>query len=367
MIPVKKYIKVLSGISLCLIMSVATAISDPVVTGVNGTVSNGQSITVNGSGFGSTGPTVVMFDDFEKGTTGSNIMLGSNSSQIGTWTGTGDSIPKYDATYKVSGSKAMMVNCQVSYAASFETNNLPSFNRAFLTYWVYMPTTSTFPTNTSGGDNWKIAWLYGSDVLTGDIMTFMRLGTGNFSMDCNGCIADQTYVNPAFDMAKGAWYRISTYIDASTYSSSDTRQLWVMSPGLSKPFTQHIYSRQQLFRSGQMMNNLSMNGYCRQTNAESKARFDDVYLAIGPNARARVEIGNASTYSACTNMTVVTPISWGSTSITGTVRQGGFTSGSRGYLYVTDSNGVVNSSGWPVTFGSSSSSGASPSAPYLLP
>jgi hypothetical protein len=365
MVHMGKSIKVLLFIVFCLAAAVSSSIAAPMITSVTGTISNGQTVTISGSGFGTDGPTVVLFDDFEKGPSGSNIMLGSNSAQIGHWDSVGDSIPKYDNTYKVSGNNAMMVNCQTSYAASFETNNLAAFNRAFLTYWVYMPASSTFPTN-ENGDNWKIAWLYGSDVLTGDIMTFMRLGTGNFSMDCNGCRASQVYVNPAFDMIKGHWYRVATYIDASTYSGADVRQLWVSSPVENKPITQHIYSNQQLFSAGQMMNNLSMNGYCRQTAAESRARFDDVYLAIGPNARARIEIGDSSTYGNCKNLTMVTPTVWNASSITGTVRQGSFASGAAVYLYVTDSNGNVNSAGYPITF-SGSGSNLAPAAPYLLP
>jgi hypothetical protein len=85
--------------------------------------------------------------------------------------------------------------------------------------------------------------------------------------------------------------------------------------------------------------------------------IDDVYIATGPNAAARVEIGNATTYTACTNLALITPDSWSSNLIIATVRQGRFASGSKVYLYVSDASGNVNSTGFPITLGTSSTGG----------
>ena len=81
------------------------------------------------------------------------------------------------------------------------------------------------------------------------------------------------------------------------------------------------------------------------------AYYDDVYVATGDGARARVEMGNASTYSASTNLALITPTAWGDTSITATVRQGQFDAEDSAYLYVVHADGTVNATGYPVTIG----------------
>jgi hypothetical protein len=93
------------------------------------------------------------------------------------------------------------------------------------------------------------------------------------------------------------------------------------------------------FRLGHMTNNFS---------ATAKAWFDDLYIAT---TRARVEIGNASTFSACTHREIQIPTSWSDGTISVTVNQGGFAANSSAYLFVVDSSGNI-SNGKQITFGS---------------
>ncbi len=86
--------------------------------------------------------------------------------------------------------------------------------------------------------------------------------------------------------------------------------------------------------------------------------YDDVYIDF---TQARVEIGNASTWSACTRREIQIPTTWTSNSITVNVNQGSFMNGSTAYLYVVDSNGNVNANGYPITIsGQSTSSDTTP-------
>jgi hypothetical protein len=75
--------------------------------------------------------------------------------------------------------------------------------------------------------------------------------------------------------------------------------------------------------------------------------YDEVYL---DDSWARVEIGNASTWSGCTHRETQIPSSWSSSSIAVTVNQGTFADSAGAYLYVTDDDGNVNSSGYSITF-----------------
>ena len=86
-----------------------------------------------------------------------------------------------------------------------------------------------------------------------------------------------------------------------------------------------------------------------QTTPNCVTSFDDVYIATGVNAQARVEIGNAATYAGSTQLTILTPTAWAATEITATVNEGNFDAFDSAYMYVTDSAGVV-SDGFPITF-----------------
>ena len=76
--------------------------------------------------------------------------------------------------------------------------------------------------------------------------------------------------------------------------------------------------------------------------------FDDIYYDY---TRARVELGNSPTFSACTHREIQIPINWSETSITVTVNKGSFSNGETAYLFVLDRDGNVNTNGYPVVIG----------------
>jgi len=90
-----------------------------------------------------------------------------------------------------------------------------------------------------------------------------------------------------------------------------------------------------------------------------KIYIDDVYI---DNTIARVEIGNASTWYACTKREVQIPTLWSDTgtSITITLNQGSFSNLNNAYLYVIDADGNVNENGYPLSDGGG---GATPPLP----
>lgn len=62
--------------------------------------------------------------------------------------------------------------------------------------------------------------------------------------------------------------------------------------------------------------------------------YNDVYIS---DTRARVEIGNASTWAGCTKREIQNPSAWSDTSITFTVNKGTLAAGTN-YLYTVDSS-----------------------------
>jgi hypothetical protein len=110
------------------------------------------------------------------------------------------------------------------------------------------------------------------------------------------------------------------------------------------------------------------NAYGRQT-PNCVTSFDDIYIATGPNAQARIEVGNASTYAKSTKLTILTPKSWSDGSISAQVNTGQFKTGEAAYLFVFKADGSV-SSGYPIKMGATASGSSStvvqpPPAPNL--
>ena len=63
---------------LIAILAACPAWAAPSISGVSGTASGGEAITISGSDFGN-GPSIVIFDDFEKG---ANILFVIRRSMI---------------------------------------------------------------------------------------------------------------------------------------------------------------------------------------------------------------------------------------------------------------------------------------------
>ncbi len=345
----------------------ASAYAQPNITSFSGSLTDGSTITINGNSFGVNGPNIVVFDNFESGTNGNDINSGAGSATIGKWDRIGQVAckPKYDNAFSVSGSKSfkadytIKTNTGTDAGCSAFIDNLNTAY-AFLSYWVYLPTTSAFPCYNGGICNWKPAWLYGTNTQDDDQVIPAGFGGTTESLAEWAIFGNDTYPYPwpwnyfTFSMNKGNWYRIWAYIHA-TNDATGTKELWLMSTNASIPVTKKLdYSNMQIFNDiDSQFETFSFSAWARWCNncTESAPRFDDVYLATGPTARARVEIGNTPTYNASTNLTIATVTSWSDASITATIRQGSFSNLNNAYLYVVDADGNVNENGYLLSDG----------------
>lgn len=335
----------------------------PDATGVSGTISDGQSITITGSGFGSTGPTVQFFDNFESGSNGARIEGIGDTPTVGSWrdvSGIGlSNYPSYSTNFYKSGSKAFRINFNEADDCGstnvWSAPNLSASSSFYVSFWMYVPAGQVIPGQTSCGPspNMKTWWLSTNDVFQNDYSTQIISDSpteidalcwvdGSQDRACGGWVS--------WTLNKGRWMRFENYLQGST--SSGAIQAWYTDSGTSR--------YQTVNQTGKTLDNgttgwgyLHFPGFGRK-DSNSNIYYDDIYVATGAGARARVEIGNASTYSSCTNLAVITPTSWSDTSITATVRQGSFANGSA-YLYVTDASGVTETNGLPITLGASSS------------
>lgn len=342
-----------------LIIAFSTQVfAAPDVKSVAGTLTSGSQINISGLGFGANGPNILIFDDFEGGTNGANIKIGAGSATIGDWTSVTyitPTPPKYSNAHSLSGSLAFRGDATASYGTTafkmgFTTSDI------FVSYWYYFPTTSDWPCLDGGNCNNKIVWVTGSGTTDDDRVIptnapANKTTNNSFYMFGNDS-SGETSLSPPLNMSKGKWYRFWSYLHG-TGDATGHEELWVASPSSEA----NIAAAARVNRTGQIWNStfdgfnrVMINGFNRPCNdcTESAPTFDDVYVAIGTGARARVEIGDAATYAACKNLSITTVTSWGDTSITATIRQGSFPNFNNAYLYVIDANGNVNINGYPL-------------------
>jgi hypothetical protein len=243
-----------------------------------------------------------------------------------------------------------------------------------ISWWQFMPTNKNVPgTNgpEAGQPNWKWFWLgdendnwpWGSDYVT------VWLSSSIYDSIMGVIPADDT-ASPSrsgggwYDTSfrKGTWMRYTVAMK----NAASGAYIWNQEVSSSGNFVKFNKTNLTTAHSGDPWNVLSLPGFGRQDNTAA-AYYDDVYVAIGAGARARVEMGNASSYGSSTKLAFITPTSWSSGQINATVRQSVFKSGEKVYLFVVDATGNASPGFGPLTLGQSSTGGSTPAPAAVAP
>lgn len=316
----------------------------PVITGVSGTVADGATITITGSGFGAktSGPPLI-WDTFEGGTIGEQIQ--SKSAIVGSWeTGAGSDVPKYSSSVVRRGSKSSYHSFRpATENASLAKNG--TFTAFYLDFWVY----SSYLTNQSR--NWKPWRAYGdSDQMQFNYVHYCP-GSGNsmtmYAAPCHTDANDWAGKN----VVPNTWQHFQAFLKESDPNTANGIMRHYIDGGSPTTNLSNIMTR----CNTNHFNEIRIGHYFATdaldscpSNSGANVYIDDVYVDA---TLAHVEIGNAATYSGSTHREVFIPSAWGE-SITATVNTGTFSNGDTAYVYVFDAAGAVNSSGYQVTLGS---------------
>ncbi|HET6585530.1 MAG TPA: hypothetical protein VFG69_18855 [Nannocystaceae bacterium] len=335
-------------------------IGAPLVECVSGAVADGSAITIVGSGFGASGPEVVVFDDFERGSVGEPIATGAGSATVGEWSGLNTGIPRYGDAYVVSGSMAFAADFTVDSEQQAFADLPDGTNEIFYSWWQYVPLGHNYPGEGSVDQlNWKVIWLLGNDAYAGgtadDDLLLAFLGDGAaptavFGGNCS--VYTDGSIWPEIQTTKGEWKRLWVW-DRGRTDATGAVKIWELR---DSGVVQHVDEANvptlptNCGADPREWETVSFNGYGRLTPAPASAYLDDFYVAVGPQAQARVEIGNAETYAASTKVTITTPVAWSDGSITTTVRAGAFAPGEQAYVHVFDGEGRPSATGFAVTF-----------------
>ena len=350
--------------SLVILLIYSTSVyAAPSVSGTSGSTSHGGSMTISGSAFGTKSPAApLLWDDFEWGSDGTRIDTSVD------WRGEDSTDPEEP---EIDTSQSFGQGTRSSYVFVFEadpdevygTEFRPVYHDFTASTTIYVSSMNRFSHGggAQGGGMWKMPRIVGTG---GSYSQGPYTGVSYFATsdsagdpafyyepgDCSDCSLTTEYDDTISDLATDTWHRIETYYVLSTPATSDgaVKYWWnyQQAPELVTAGWDNLATRSagntntvDVFNSGHQYVNDTIDKmfYIWQ---------DDVYI---DDTQARVEICDASTWAARTDCAIQIPSAWSTTSATVTLNQGALASIADSYLYVIDSAGAVNSSGYSIT------------------
>ncbi len=324
-------------------------------------------VTIGGSGFGThadestsdSSTLAVKFDDFENGANGNKIENGWDCSPDNTGSGQASWQPRYTTLNQRTGSSISSYHNfnDPIQECSMRLWREPDWREAYVSYWVRLNITAVGdPQNykqvridTDSGErpgmDFDANWAPGEGSLKAHFCPNLTLS--GIDWDCG------SYQNYIWNR-KEFWYRMGD------------------DPGQRFKFWEDAVQLKNYTLPGAFPNGIGAQwgdygyptyialGFWIRYGSEGYVQMDDVYLST---TQARVEIGNAATWSSCTLREIQIPTAWSSSSITFTANQGSFANGATAYLYVVDENGNVNEQGRPIILGTAAPDTTPPSPP----
>lgn len=333
--------------SMCV---VAGIYAQPTITNVSGTVAHGQSITLSGSGFGIKSQAApLIWDDFENGTIGSLVANGWEPQRDN------ETHPIYTDVQKYG-----LGNLSLTNHVEANSNNAPgcefcgAYQEVEESYELY--TSYRFRYDVIGNNNsvMKLARL-ASTPNYGGVDNYNGVGTFKYQYQP---MVDWGYINlehssdaniqqTCTGVPGGEWHRVEMYYKLSQPAGAANGEAWIVidNEQNTRFKIKDIVTLDEGYTS--KLHSLLLPLMLANPKEDGKwdLYVDDVYL---DNSLARVELGNASTWSSSTHKEILIPTSWSSNAITVTVNSGMFSNQEQAYLYVVDANGAVNSAGYPV-------------------
>lgn len=333
-----------------LTLAAHLVLAAPVVNSVTGSFAHGATFTVVGQNFGTKSPAAPMkYDSFQDGTAGQTLDPGFPPWNL--WASpqpNGDPeayYPKYSNDIeRFPGDVASRQTFGPRPTGGFQGNCTIGLNNLQIgrlhvigwAYWVGSPLDGGVqgPRNVKVWQNCVGEWgapttRYGSDSPNGPESGHI------YAEACQGGTLGQAY-----GVGQGPgnqWMRFEIWHDRGAAGRPEVMS--VIRDGVQRGTFTNAYS-------GCDQNRLYLMSYFDQNNnnqAWMNWYWSELYI---DNTLARVEIGDATTWSACRHREVQIPQQWNGSAIVANFNQGSFSSGDRVYLYVFDESGLVNPTGY---------------------
>lgn len=319
------------------------------VNGVSGSVQHGTTITISGSNFG-TKPTAapLIYDDIEGGSFDPRWTSTTRLSPNGT-----------EARHQFSGGSGT-VNFVDYQAGGWFTGGSNNAGPWFCQYWFKLADDWTWGSGTYGQmganlANIKIFRMWETGPADEDFV----IATEGWGGSCIWTVENVAAGNVGWfegnykqNWSKGTWHLFQfEYKDSDVGQNNGVIRMWrdgQLVLEKTNLLTRENYSAyKRPFIVG------FYNSWGDASTDDNHFYIDDAYI---DTSWARVEIGNAPTYGACSHREVQLPTSWSTGQVSVTVNQGSFNSGDQAYVFVVNSSGQA-SAGYPVTIAGAAVSG----------
>jgi len=360
----KKIIVLILSILILLIPTLV--LSAPSISSVTGTITDGSTITVSGTGFTSHGL------DIDFGKDGIEAQSVGPASDFGNWQWeqTSEILTDPNITDSVvhSGTKAIdstviayenasIWRWQYSSTIGFSTD-------LYITWWVRKIRTG------SGDGQWKMFRIMPIDSIV-DSSTpqirwfdwdsynqfFIAPGPGSSAINSDGSPED--YLSNPWPENDNNWYRVEIRVTTCSAQgvSDGSYTVTVLDPvgdtveshSNNSAYNTFNYTGRNYYKWLIWQNFVSNE----DSSFTMRVYLDDPYVQVG--TVSRIEIGDSNTYSTCTHREIMEPSAWSTTSITAKLNTGSLPNGTA-YMFVIDENGDA-SSGYEVTIGATVSTG----------
>ena len=325
------------------------SLAAPVVSSVSGTVSAGNPLSINGSGFGSKSPAQPwLYDDFENTAAHAGDSMLNRVPRIGTsrW-------KYYDFADNGLGS-ALSYSSAQAYNGTFSGYQSDPSGDAEQDIYIDGQSTAVryvsyrFRRSGYSGGVWKIDRTTSGTTNNPPYDSPPNFGYGTTAGSYyNDCSAFHEYAGSMILPDADQWHRMETYLVASTNPSVGRIVLWEDYAKQTDLFTATCTSACTACKWDTWMSPLNAN----HDGNNVYTWIDDIYI---DNTLARAEICSASSWGSRANCEIQIPTDWSNSFVSILINQGSFTSGQIVYLYVVDSSGTANSSGFPITISNSS-------------
>lgn len=337
--------------------------TNPEINYAPSTIQNGQSITINGGGFGIKNPVEPLrYDDFESGVIGDRL-AGQTEDTGWTTVAANGVFPRYSTVrQRIPGEQVAEQRYGLPpdgfYNQTIGLINIP-IHRFYASQWVFR---DDYNGNALLSDNAK---LYGNFSRSeGNLFPQCRVdiypsaGGGHLYM-CNvegRCLPPYAPDHGGIDASAifsstfGRWVRIERCLDAGSVGGYDAVS-WIDQDFERIASISTSVGHGPLLIDDQTFDEYLFGHFFRTDGgATLKQYVGEMYVDY---TQARIEIGNASTWETNTHREIQIPhTTWNESEIQFTANQGTFTDGESAYLYVVDGNGAVNAAGYPITFAS---------------
>lgn len=348
-------------------LAVPPAAAQPTIASVSGTLSHNSTVVISGISFGTKSTAAPkVWETFDDG----SLTDLTEHSPGGMVYNNGNNLRHQFATFNARA------NYKIGGGGHYFGYDGTTAAKWFVQYWIKLASNWQWGTSTYGGGddglaNIKIFRLYPTGSRTysnvgyslhsfagGDVLRFTEIGASTY-LGVDG----RNWFTP------NVWHSVQVEFaeNSGVDQNNGTMRLWV--DGVLRDSTTTLNTN--VGSDGAAVNKRPyvIGWYDSWSPSDSAAStmyayYSDIYV---DTTWSRVEIGNASTYNACTRREIQPTTAWSASSVTVKVNQGSFLNGQTAYLYVVNSSGQVNAAGLPVVIAGSATPPSAPTGLHVVP